>query len=157
LVAALLSSLHQVQLLQRRQALLSQFFSPSVLRALGDKDPEKLLIPRETEVTVLFCDLRGFSGEADRHAADLLGLLQRVNKALGVMTRHILDKGGAIADFEGDAALGFWGWPLPQADAVARACMAALGIRTQFEASARRANHSLAGFRMGIGIATGRA
>jgi adenylate cyclase len=157
LVAAILSSLRQVRLLQRRQAVLSQFFSPAVLNTLGNEDADRLLTPRETEVSVLFCDLRGFSRESDRAAANLLGLLERVGKALGVMTRHILDHGGVIADFQGDAALGFWGWPLAQADAVLRVCLAALGIRTQFEASAQRAGTSLAGFRMGIGIATGRA
>jgi adenylate cyclase len=157
LVAAILSSLRQVRLLQRRQAVLSQFFSPSVLTTLGDADADHLLAPRETEVSVLFCDLRGFSRESDRAADNLLGLLERVSKALGVMTHHILDNGGVIADFQGDAALGFWGWPLAQPDAIARVCLAALGIRTQFEATARRVGHSLAGFRMGIGIATGRA
>jgi adenylate cyclase len=157
LVAALLSSLRHVRLLQRRQAVLSQFFSPSVLSTLGQEDADRLLAPRETQVSVLFCDLRGFSREADREATDLLGFLQRVSKALGVMTHHILDHGGVIADFQGDAAMGFWGWPLAQPDAVGLACQAALGIRTEFEAAARRAGHSLAGFRMGIGIGTGRA
>jgi adenylate cyclase len=157
LVAALLSSLRQVRLLQRQQALLSQFFSPSLLSTLGNEDADQLLAPRETEVSVLFCDLRGFSREADRSAADLMGLLERVSKALGVMTHHILDHGGVIADFQGDAALGFWGWPLAQPDAILRVCMAALGIRTQFGAAALRSGHSLAGFRVGIGIGTGRA
>src|SRR5207237_1101435 len=131
LVAAILSSLRQVRLLQRRQAVLSQFFSPSVLTTLGNADADQLLAPRETEVSVLFCDLRGFSRESDKAAADLLGLLERVSKALGVMTHHILDNGGVIADFQGDAALGFWGWPLAQRDAISRVCLAALGIRTQ--------------------------
>jgi adenylate cyclase len=157
LVAALLSSLRQVRLLQGRQAVLSQFFSPSVLSTLGKTDADRRLAPRETEVSVLFCDLRGFSREADRSAADLLGLLERVSQALGVMTHHIFDHGGVIADFQGDAALGFWGWPLAQPDAIERTCQAALGIRTQFQATARRVGHSLAGFQMGIGIATGRA
>src|SRR5262249_22770335 len=53
-------------------------------------------------------------------------------------------------------ALGFWGWPIPQPDTIERVCQAALGIRTQFEAAARRTGHTLTGFRMGIGIATGR-
>jgi adenylate cyclase len=128
-----------------------------VLSALGDEDAGRLLAPRETEVSVLFCDLRGFSRESDRSATDLLGLLERVGKALGVMTRHILDQGGVIADFQGDAALGFWGWPLQQPDAILRVCQAALAIRTQFEATARQGGHPLAGFRAGIGIATGRA
>ncbi len=157
LVAALLSSLRQVRQLQRRQAVLGQFFAPAVLNALGNEDAVSLLAPRETNVSVLFCDLRGFSRESDRSATDLLGLLERVSKALGVMTRQILDQGGVIADFQGDAALGFWGWPIVQADAITRVCQAALAIRTQFDAAGSQAGVPLAGFRAGIGIATGTA
>ena len=106
LVAALLRSLREVRLLQCRQAVLGQFFSPTVLGALANEDVTSLLAPREALVSVLFCDLRGFSGESERSQTNLLGLLERVSKALGVMTRHILDQGGVIADFQGDAAWG---------------------------------------------------
>ncbi len=116
LVAAMLSSLRQMRLLEHRQATLSQFFSPVVLETLAVEDPELVLAPRETEVSVLFCDLRGFSRESERQADDLLGLLQRVSRALGVMTHHIRQQGGVVGDFQGDAAMGFWGWPLAQQD-----------------------------------------
>jgi adenylate cyclase len=149
LVAATLSSLRQMRLLQRRHASLSQFFSPVVLETLSGEDPEVVLAPRETEVSVLFCDLRGFSLETERHANDLLGLLHRVSRALGVVTRQIRHHGGVVGDLQGDAAMGFWGWPLPQDDAVERTCRAALAVTTELQATA--------GFRAGMGIATGRA
>ena len=149
LVAAMLSSLRQMRLLERRQATLSQFFSPVVLDTLVVEDPEIVLAPRETEVSVLFCDLRGFSRESERQAGDLLGLLQRVSRALGVMTHHIRREGGVVGDFQGDAAMGFWGWPLRQPDAVLRTCRAALAVRAEFEATE--------GFHAGIGVATGPA
>jgi adenylate cyclase len=148
LVAAMLSSLRQMRLLEHRHAMLSQFFSPVVLDTLADEDPEVVLSPRETDVSVLFCDLRGFSRESERQAGDLLGLLQRVSNALGVMTRHIRQQGGVVGDFQGDAAMGFWGWPLPQDDAVPRTCRAALAMRAEFAAT---------GFQAGIGVATGPA
>ena len=149
LVAAMLSSLREMRLLEHRHGTLSQFFSPVVLETLADEDPDEVLAPRETEVSVMFCDLRGFSRESERHSDDLIGLLRRVSKALGVMTRHIREQGGVVGDFQGDAAMGFWGWPLPQDDAVLRACRAALAIRAEFGGAA--------GFRTGIGVATGRA
>ncbi|MGE0609722.1 MAG: adenylate/guanylate cyclase domain-containing protein [Pirellulales bacterium] len=157
LVSATLGSLLQLRGLQRKHSALSQFFAPAVLEAMAAEDPNVVLAPRETEVSVLFCDLRGFSFEAEKNSSDLLGLLQRVSKALGVMTHHILDQGGVVGDFQGDAAMGFWGWPFPQADAIQRAALAALAIRTEFEAAARRPGHPLANFRMGIGLSTGRA
>jgi adenylate cyclase len=157
LVAAVLHSLQEVRSLQRRQASLSQFFSPTVLGTLTNRDPDLALQPREADLTILFCDLRGFSRAAERHADNLLALLNRVSQALGVMTQNILDQKGVIGDFHGDAAMGFWGWPLPQPDRVERACLAALGIRTFFEAIGHKPGHPLAGFQVGIGIASGRA
>jgi len=156
-VAAALSSLCEMRLLERQQASLSQFFSPVVLETLTVEDPDVVLAPRETEVSVLFCDLRGFARETERHADDLLEMLNRVSKALGVMTHQILDQGGVVGDFQGDAAMGFWGWPLKQDDAVLRTCRAALGIRSEFEAAAQESHSSLAGFNVGIGVATGMA
>jgi adenylate cyclase len=157
LIAAVLRTLKEVRLLHCRQAVLGQFFSPAVLGALQNEDAASLLAPRETQVSVLFCDLRGFSRKSELSQTDLLGLLERVSEALGVMTRHILDQGGVIADFQGDAALGFWGWPILQPDTILRVCQAALAIRTQFEAAGNQDSIPLAGFRAGIGIATGTA
>lgn len=149
IVAAMLSSLRRMRLLERRHATLSQFFSPVVLETLAVEDPEVVLAPRKAEVSVLFCDLRGFARESERQASDLFGLLEHVSQALSVMTRHIREQGGVVGDFQGDAAMGFWGWPLPQKDAVLRTCLAALAMRAEFEA--------VGGFRAGIGVATGPA
>ncbi len=157
LVTATLASLRDVQQLQRKQAALSNFFPPAVLDALDAQGEENVLAPREIDVSVLFCDLRGFSRKAEQQSDDLLGLLERVSRALGVMTHHILDQGGVVGDFQGDAAMGFWGWPLVQEDLVQRAAMAALAIRLEFEAAALRPGHALHDFRVGIGLATGRA
>ena len=156
LTAATLAALRESHVLARRQASLSQFFSPVVLEALAheaqaQQEADEVLAPREADVTVLFCDLRGFTEESERSAGDLFELLNRVSRALGVMTHHILEQGGVVGDFHGDSAMGFWGWPLAQADAVERACRAALGIRSAF------ADSALANFRVGIGIASGRA
>lgn len=169
LTAATLGGVRQARLLAARQASLSQFFSPPVLEAISSRDPEEALAPREADVTVLFCDLRGFTHESERSAGNLFDLLQRVSQALGVMTRQILDQGGVVGDFHGDAAMGFWGWPLPQPDAVERACRAALAIRAAFQSQTAGAdpadgrstspamNAGAQGFRVGIGIASGRA
>jgi adenylate cyclase len=157
LVAAIVGSLRRMRSLERQHATLSQFLSPVVLDTLALEDPDLVLAPRETMVSVLFCDLRGFSLRAEQSAHDLMGLLERVSKALGVMTLHIRQQGGVVGDFHGDAAMGFWGWPVAQDDAVDRTCRAALAINAQFEAVAQQADSPLAGFRAGIGIATGRA
>lgn len=157
LVAATLNSLRQTDLLQRKQAALRSFFSPQILEALTHEDPDMVLTPREAQVSVLFCDVRGFSRKAEKQAGDLLALLDRISKALGVMTHHILDKGGVFGDFQGDAAMGFWGWPIALSNTVEQASAAALAIRLAFETAAKDPKHPLADFQVGIGLATGRA
>jgi len=143
--------------LRERQSVFRRFFSPGVLSVIAGNDAPRALEPREADVTVLFGDLRGFSRTVEEFGDRLIEVLNRVSAALGLMTRNILDNRGAIADFLGDAAMGFWGWPLEQPGKVEHACRAALGIRAAFEAVARDSAHSLSGFRVGIGIATGRA
>ena len=152
LVGTTIANLRQSLRLQRRQTEMRHFFAPVVLEALANRDPDEILKPREMDLSVLFCDLRGFSTRSEQDADDLLRLLDRVSGALGVMTRHILNARGVIGDFHGDAAMGFWGWPLEQDDAVGRAVEAATQIRQSFCHS-----DQVGGFRCGIGIATGRA
>ena len=157
LMAEIVGSIRQLSALERRQAGLRKFLPPSVLTAMGDDtDPDRLL-PRESLVTVLFCDLRGFSRRAESARNDLPALLQRVSEALGVMTSCISREGGVIGDFQGDAAMGFWGWPVPAVDDGLRACRAALAIRREFHRARATPGHPLADFRVGLGLAQGRA
>lgn len=151
LVGTMLASIRQSQQLQQRQTAMRQFFAPVVLRALAGQDTSEVLQPREVDLCVMFCDLRGFSQATERGADRLLELLARVSDALGVMTHHILDTGGVIGDFHGDAAMGFWGWPFAQSDAAIRAADAALRIRQEYIQHA-----DTRPFRCGIGIASGR-
>lgn len=156
-ISEIVSSLQRQRELERQQSGLRQFFSPPVLEALGADLDTSLLEPRESEVTVLFCDLRGFSQQAEEQADDLTGLLERVSLALEVMTSQILRFGGVTGDFQGDAALGFWGWPISSDEAPLNACRAALAIREEFAAAQADPNSPLADFETSIGIAHGRA
>ena len=152
LVGTTIANLRQSLRLERRQAAMRRFFAPVVMEALAGRDTDEVLSPREADLSVMFCDLRGFSRRSEIDAGQLLTLLERVSDALGVMTRHILETGGVIGDFHGDAAMGFWGWPLEQTDLAVRAADAAGRIL--------QTNHGDSegeGFRCGIGIATGRA
>jgi adenylate cyclase len=72
------------------------------------------------------------------------------------MANGIVESDGAIADFQGDAALGFWGWPMPLPEGPVPACRAALAIVDSFE---NKLNYDgmLDGFSVGSGIAHGQA
>ncbi len=155
LVATTLGNLRQMRLLQKRQAGLSRFFAPIVMEALAGRDTHEVLSPREAEISVLFCDLRGFSRRSEEQSEKLMELLERVSEALGIMTRSILRRDGVIGDFHGDAAMGFWGWPLADANAAQRACVTALEILDEFRQHSASNQSPLGGFRCGIGIASG--
>lgn len=157
LVAEIVSSVLRLNRFERQKSGLRQFFAPPILAALGDDLDTALLEPRECDVTVLFCDLRGFSQTAAAAANNLRGLLERVSLALGVMTSQILKYGGVTGDFQGDAAMGFWGWPLTSPEAPLDACRAALGIRAAFQETFGRQDHPLRNFQVGLGVAHGRA
>ncbi|MDA7865130.1 adenylate/guanylate cyclase domain-containing protein, partial [bacterium] len=152
LVGTMIANLRQSRRLERRQAAMRRFFAPVVMEALAGRDTNEVLAPREANLAVMFCDLRGFSKRSERDADQLLELLARVSDALGIMTRHILDTDGVIGDFHGDAAMGFWGWPFEQQDAALRAAEAASRIVT--DSTQVLADNN---FGFGIGIATGRA
>lgn len=153
-------AIRQVRMLERRHSEMSQFFSPAVVDAIASHagTTEEKLKPRVLDTTVLFCDMRGFSRRAERSVHDLPDLLERCSKSLGVMTKNIFAFDGVVADFQGDAALGFWGWPFEPDDGPLQACRAALKILFDF-AKAREdpEDDALEDFHVGIGIAHGEA
>ncbi|UUO06575.1 adenylate/guanylate cyclase domain-containing protein [Blastopirellula sp. J2-11] len=149
LAAATYGNLLNARELQKRQTSFAQFFSPSLQQLLEQDDWESLLQPRIADVTVLFCDLRGFSRRAELQRDRLLQLLDEVSDAIGMMTAAILDHGGVIGDFHGDAVMGFWGWPVAKEDDASAACRAALQILDAADRDGR--------YRVGVGLASGSA
>lgn len=165
LVGTTLRNLLLVKQLERQQASLRAFFSPIVMKAFAGRDPEEVLSPRKCDVSVLFCDLRGFSKTSEQMADNLLELLARVSEALGITTSKILDHGGVIGDFHGDSAMGFWGWPLEPThnfESAVAAVQAALEIQHEVASELRlnlEAQNYRVGqdFQFGMGIASGEA
>lgn len=155
LVGTTYSNLRELAQLQQRQASLRSFFSPIVLEAISGKDIDRVLEPRESRVTVLFCDLRGFSATSEEMSADLLHLLDQVSRLLGVVTSQILDRRGVVGDFHGDAVMGFWGWPLEQPDAALRAAETALAVAELTADWNENLGHHRDQFLIGMGIASG--
>jgi len=157
LAASTLGNLRHLKSLEQTHTHFRQFFPTVVLDALRNHDPDDVLSPRETDVTVMFCDLHGFSRESEQSADDLGQLLEKTSAALGIMTRKLLEHGGVVGDFHGDAVMGFWGWPLRQDDRMERACTAASEILADFFEGEAGGDVRLGGFQTGIGIASGKA
>lgn len=156
LVAQIIGSIRTVRMLQEQTTQLSSFFSPKVIANLTRRSAGNILAPSERDISVLFCDVRGFSRKSEQLKNSLPQLLESVRAALSAMTGGILAYDGAIADFQGDAALGFWGWPEPLPDGPVSACRAALSIQQVFNLPPEQQG-LLAGFSCGVGISHGRA
>jgi adenylate cyclase len=157
LLAQFFGATRQVRALEDFQTGLSRFFPPKIIQLLSEADIDSVLKPRESEIGVLFCDLRGFSRASEQQHAELGELLERVSAALEVMTRRIMEYDGVVSDFQGDSALGFWGWPtMPESGPLA-ACRAALAIQREFQERSAEIGSSLHGFRVGVGVAWGNA
>lgn len=142
------------QAAQRSEATLSEFFSPSVARKLA-KQPE-MLVGREAQVSVLFCDIRGFSA-----ISELLGREQTValvNDVLSELSQCVVDHNGVLVDYVGDELLAMWGAPEPQPDHAERVLAAARQMLLCLPGLRQRWQPLLqADLNLGIGINSGPA
>lgn len=114
--------------LQRRKlhlVELERYFSPSVARQMLIK-PDLILEGREANITVLFCDIRGFSRLASRMEPGKV--VSWVNATMEALADCVLQHKGVVVDFIGDEMLAMWGAPEEQPDHAARACQAALDM-----------------------------
>jgi len=150
LASSTLSHLRSLKNLERMQAHFQQFFPDVVVNALLSGASEELLKPREADLSVMFCDLSGFSNVSEDSATDLMNLLQQTSDSLTLITQQILRHDGVIGDFHGDAAMGFWGWPVAGTDEshAQKACAAALDIMASFN------SNSTFAAKIGIGSGT---
>ena len=71
LASSTLSHLRSLKNLERMQAHFQQFFPDVVVEALLSGASEDLLKPRESDLSVMFCDLSGFSNVSEDSATDL--------------------------------------------------------------------------------------
>jgi adenylate cyclase len=137
--------------IQEQQGEMSHFFSPAVIESISSGiGTSRALIPKEQDISVLFCDVRGFSRVSEKSHRDLHELLDRISNALGLMTKVIMRFEGVVADFQGDSALAFWGWPKQLDSGPEAACRTALLIHREFQIAAQNEKGSLAGFQVGV-------
>ncbi|MGJ4905472.1 adenylate/guanylate cyclase domain-containing protein [Bradyrhizobium sp. HKCCYLS2058] len=84
------------------------------------------------ELSVMFIDIAGFTGLSERMGDRVVPLLSRY---LDLISAVIVDHGGTIDKFIGDAVMAFWGAPAAQPDHAGLCCRAALACRDAVAAS----------------------
>ncbi len=102
----------------------NRYLSPSLTEQLV-KNPDKLELGGEMrEMTILFCDIRGFTTISEQF--DAHGLTQFVNQFLTPMTKVILENSGTIDKYIGDCIMAFWNAPLDDENHALHAVTSAL-------------------------------
>jgi adenylate cyclase len=147
---------------QRREVrdAFGRYVSPAVVARLAD-DPAKLVLGGESRIlTILFCDIRGFTAIAE--TLDAQHLSQLMNEYLTPMTEAILANGGTIDKYIGDAVMAFWNAPLDDPHHATHASQATLAMTRELDALNQRwrsraeergrTHHDI---KFGIGLATG--
>jgi class 3 adenylate cyclase/DNA-binding NarL/FixJ family response regulator len=85
------------------------------------------MMQQELEVTVLFSDIRGFSTIAERLSAREIAEI--VGRHLGAMAEVVVEHGGTIDKFQGDAVMAIFGAPDPLPDHAACALRCAIAMQ----------------------------
>ncbi len=152
-MARLSASLEKKRL---REKVFEQHFTPELARELArNPDPMKMQA-RHAEVTVMFCDIRGFSTVSER-----LGPSKTIDWLSGVMgdfSSIVIDHGWVLVDYTGDELLALWGAPNHQPNHAELGCHAALEILRSLPALSEKWRFLVgANTEVGIGINSGDA
>ena len=109
-----------------RAERLKRFFSPQLAELLSAGD-ESMLASHRREITVLFCDLRGFTAFAEKaDPEEVMRLLRDYHGAVGALISRYE---GTLERFTGDGLMVFFNDPVPCPDPAARAVGMAIAMR----------------------------
>jgi class 3 adenylate cyclase len=145
--------LKEAQAKSERVGMLKRFLSPHLAEVLVSSDEKRILDSHRSDVTVVFCDLRGFTAFSEEsEPEEIMGLLAEYHAALGALIHEFE---GTLERFVGDGLMVLFNDPLPCPDPAARAVRMALAMRARVEELAQRWRHYGYDVGFGIGIAQG--
>ena len=144
----------------REKEMIKRAFTRYVAREVVEeilKNPEKLVLSGERrEVTVLFCDVRGFTPLSERLSPE--EVVSLLNDFYTLMIETTFKHDGTLDKFMGDAVMAIFGAPIAHPDHSARAVQTALAMREGIGGlNARRAQQGKEGVAIGIGVSAGEA
>jgi adenylate cyclase len=110
------------------RSAFAQYLPPDVVEQIA-ADPSMLKLGGDTrELTIMFCDIRGFTPIAESFRSDPQGLTRLINRALTPLSREVLNHHGTIDKYIGDCVMAFWNAPIDDADHARHACECALAM-----------------------------
>ncbi|MGY1490340.1 CHASE2 domain-containing protein [Methylobacillus pratensis] len=134
--------------------LFGQYVPPELVAEMADRPHQLGLEGESREMTVLFCDIRGFTTISE--ALEPQTLAKLMNEYLTAMTRVIHQHRGTIDKYMGDAIMAFWGAPLHDEQHAANAVNAALDMARELEkVNAVFQEKGWPTFKIGIGLNSG--
>lgn len=138
-----------------RVGRLKRFLSPQLAELVVSSGDDAMLGSHRQEITVVFCDLRGFTAFSETaEPEEVMGVLGEYHAAVGPL---IFASEGTLERFAGDGLMVFFNDPIPCPDPAARAVKMAVAMRERVSSlitSWENRGHAL-GF--GVGIAMGYA
>ncbi|NNE91038.1 MAG: adenylate/guanylate cyclase domain-containing protein [Verrucomicrobiales bacterium] len=138
-----------------RRDRLARHFSPGVAELIeSHEDPDE---GEACELSVLFCDIRGFTRMSEAmEAPDVVRLL---NEFHGTMVDTVFRHGGTLDKYLGDGLLAYFNAPARQTDHAERAVRCALAMIEDLDRfnGQRLKNDNAEPIRVGIGVHSGQA
>ncbi|MFK4766553.1 CHASE2 domain-containing protein [Rhizobium sp. ZW T2_16] len=164
-VAAAQATLDYAQERKSRRQItraFSQYLAPALVAQLA-KDPSKLKLGGEKRfLSILFCDVRGFTTISEQLKDDPEQLTALINRLLTPLSQIVLSYGGTIDKYIGDCLMAFWNAPLDDPDHAVHAVSAALDMLASMQTLNDELQHEAEAngrrffpLRIGIGVNTG--
>lgn len=140
----------------RLRTLFEQYVAPEVAEFLISRKEKMLDVGEVRDVTVLFADIRNFTGLVQHISPDQLRVF--LNQFFELFTNIVFAARGTLDKFMGDAALVLFGAPVPIAEPAVSAVETAIKILSNFEVLKRQWLQKFSWFEsigIGIGITSG--
>lgn len=138
-------------------ATFKRYVAPVVVEQILKEGVDNLKLGgTNMDVSVMFIDVRNFTPMSEKFPPEIV--VDILNRFMDCMAETIMENGGTLDKFIGDAIMCFWGAPLPQEDYVARSVETALQIIENIKPIAQEVeeiyDHQVF---VGIGIQCGKA
>lgn len=142
----------ELGLKEMMKSSFGKYVSPEIVKMIMENPEQTWLKGTRNEATVLFTDIRGFTSYSETREPE--EIVESLNEYFEIATKAILDHGGHVDKFVGDAVLGLFGVPVKHEDHVERAVRACLAMQRDLKKAGENGKNILLP-RIGIGVNSG--